>query len=364
VGVKGVRVENGHVDGEGVELQAKYAVAVCTGSVAVMPGDIPGLKESGSWGPRQATSQSEVPGHLVVIGAGAVGVEMANVYASLGSKVTIAARSEELLPRFDPEAGKVLRDAFVERGIDVHVSTQVVAVNGTGPYEVELSTGKTITGVTQILAATGREAATRDIGLETLGLKGDGSPLPVDESLLVSCVKGEWLYALGDVNMRGPFTHSSKYHGRIAAAAILARVRGEKDDAGFGSPWSAVSATADLEALPQVVFTTPQVASVGLTRTAAKKAGRSVREVTAPVATLGARLRADGYKDGWAQWIIDADTEKVLGATFAGDGVADLLHASTVAIVGGLTIGQLAHAVPPFPTMSEVYLNLLEAVGV
>jgi pyruvate/2-oxoglutarate dehydrogenase complex dihydrolipoamide dehydrogenase (E3) component len=162
--------------------------------------------------------------------------------------------------------------------------------------------------------------------------------------------------------MRGPFTHSSKYHGRIAAAAILARLRGEKD-AGFSEPWSTVSATADIAALPQVVFTTPQVASVGLTRKAAKKAGRSVREVTAPVATLGARLRADGYKDGWAQWIIDAETEKVLGATFAGDGVADLLHASTVAVVGGLTVRQLAHAVPPFPTMSEVYLNLLEAVG-
>ena len=210
----------------------------------------------------------------------------------------------------------------------------------------------------------GRKATTWDLGLESLGLKGDGSPIPVDESLLVSSVKGEWLYGLGDVNMRGPFSHSSKYHGRIAANAILARAgRGGNQDAGFGSPWSSVSATADTRALPQVVFSSPQVASVGLTRTAAQESGRAIREVTAPVATLGATLRADGYEEGWAQWIVDANTEKLLGATFVGENVADLLHASTVAIVGGLTVRQLAHAVPAFPTMSEVYLNLQEALG-
>ena len=125
-------------------------------------------------------------------------------------------------------------------------------------------------------------------------------------------------------------------------------------------PWERTSATADRVALPQVVFTDPQVASVGLTRTAAKKAGRLVREVTAPLKTLGATLRADGYQDGWAQWILD-DQGRVLGATFVGADAADLLHASTVAVVGGLTVERLAHAIACFPTMSEVYLNLIQA---
>ena len=105
------------------------------------------------------------------------------------------------------------------------------------------------------------------------------------------------------------------------------------------------------------------MASVGLTRKAAERKGQAIREVTAPVGTLGAQLHAEGYDAGWAQWVLDAETGVLLGATFVGTSVADLLHASTVAVVGKMSVQQLAHAIPSFPTMSETYLNLVEAAG-
>jgi len=228
-----------------------------------------------------------------------------------------------------------------------------------GTVKVELSNGKAL-AASEILVAAGRQAQTKDIGLEKLGLKADGSPIPVDESLSVDSVPGDWLYAGGDVNGRAPLTHSSKYHARIIANSIISKVNKTPADSGL---WGTVSATADRLAQPAVVFTDPAVASVGLTRKAAKAAGIEFKEIKAPVKTLGAALHAEGYADGWAQWVVDKKSNKLLGATFIGSGVADLLHASTVAIVGDLTLEQLSHAIPSFPTMSEVYLNLLDAAG-
>lgn len=363
-GVKKVAVVN--KNGQTAELEAKHAVAICTGSEPIIP-NIPGLKESDPWGPRQATSSSEVPRHLLVMGAGAVGTEMATVYASLGAQVSLVSRGAELLPRIDQEFGKLVRQGLESQGVHVYVSTTVDSVSReeTGDsLTIQMSNGRTISGVTKILAATGRKAKTSGIGLEEFGIETGGSPIQVSESLHVSSVPGAWLYALGDVNGRAPLTHSSKYHGRIAANAIIARSQPDRiDDMSFSSPWSKVSATSDSLAQPQVVFTRPTVASVGLTRRGAEAAGLTdkIRVVTAAASTLGAKLHQEGYEDGLAQWVVDTESNKLLGATFVGDGVADLLHASTVAIVGGLTLDRLAHAVPSFPTMSEVYLNLLEA---
>lgn len=365
IGVKRVAVIN--EDGQTAELEAEYAVAICTGSEPIIP-NIPGLKESNPWGPRQATSSSEVPKHLLVLGAGAVGTEMATVYASLGAQVSLVTRGAELLPKIDQEAGRLVREGLESQGVRVYVSATVESVTREETKDfltVQISNGSTISGVTKILAATGRKAKTNGIGLENFGIKTDGSPIPVGESLDVPSVPGAWLYALGDVNGRAPLSHSCKYHGRTAAKAIIARSQPDEiANPGWNTPWSRVSATNDTLAQPQVVFTSPTVASVGLTRRQATAAGLAdkIRAVTAPVTTLGAKLHQDGYKDGWAQWIVDTESNKLLGATFVGDGVADLLHASTVAIVGGLTLDRLAHAVPSFPTMSEVYLNLMEAV--
>src|SRR5215469_17534322 len=358
VDVKKVAVKS--IDGQEVILQAHHAVAICTGSQPIIP-DVPGLKDAKPWTPRHATSSSKVPDHLIILGAGAVGTEMATAYTSFGAKVSLVCSTSEILPKFDPEAGELVRKGLTSQGVEVYLSTKATSVKRetTGNVKVDLSNGKTLSG-TEVLVAIGRRANTIGIGLEHFGVTGDGTPMKVDESLRVSSVPGGWLYAAGDVNGRAPLTHSSKYHGRIAANSIVASV---KTPITNSTEWDKFSATSDQLALPQVVFTSPEVASVGFTRTTAKEAGKRIRSITAPVQTLGAMLRADGYEAGWAQWVVDEETGRLIGATMVGENVADLLHGSTVAIVGGMTLETISHAVPSFPTMSEVYLNLIEAAG-
>ncbi|KUJ21388.1 dihydrolipoamide dehydrogenase [Mollisia scopiformis] len=356
VGVKKVSVVA--LDGSEVELEARVAVAICTGSEPAIPDP---LKAVNPWTPREATSSSTVPEHLVIVGAGAVGTEMATAYSSFGSKVTLISSTKEILPKIDEEGAKLVRESLTSKGVNVILATKVTdaAREADNSVKVTLSNGSTFSA-NEILVAAGRRAQTANIGLESFGLKGDGSFLPVEESLRVTSVPGKWLYAGGDVNGRAPLTHSSKYHGRIISNAISADFNNSPTST---TEWSRVTATADRLATPAVIFTDPAVASVGLTRKAAQKAGIKFKEINAPVATLGAMLHAEGYAAGWAQWIVDQQSNKLLGATFVGKEVADLLHASTVAVVGGMTLEQLSHAIPSFPTTSEVYLDLLDAAG-
>ena len=361
IGVKRVKVES--FDGESVELDARHAVAVCTGSEVVFP-DVPGLKEAKPWTPREATSSSTLPRHLIVMGAGAVGSEMATAYASFGAKVTVITNTKEILPRLPSQAAKIVRENLSSRGVSFHLATKVTAVKRTkeGTIEATLENGETVSG-DELLVATGRRARTEGIGLETVGLRIDRTPIAVDESLCVESVPGNWLYAVGDVNGRSPLTHMCKYQGRIAGEAIVARANGRLDEGQKNVPWGRFSATADREAIPQVVFTDPIVASVGLTSSQAKENSGPVREIEAALTTVGSLLHGD-EQHGWAQWLLDEKSRKLVGATYVGRDVEDLLHASTVAIVGGITVDRLAHAVPSFPTMTEVYLNLIDAVGV
>lgn len=358
IDVKKVLVEGS--DASNVTLEARQAVVVCTGSEPIFP-SIPGLIEAKPWTPRHAVSTSQVPKHLAILGAGAVGCEMATVFADLGGKVTLISSTKEVLPRVDPEAGALVRQSLSDMGVKVYVSAKVTKVQRTSEGNLVVHLGHDeVIHATEILVAAGRKPRAKNIGLEQFGIAVDGRPIPVDESLRIPLNSGDWLYAGGDVNGRAAMTHTAKYHGRILAAAILAGKSGTSPKA---TDWDGISATADIYARPQVVFTRPTVASVGLTRGSAIASGKKVKEITAPAKTQGARLRADGFKDGWAQWIVDEDSGILRGATFVGDNVTDLLHASTVAIVGHMDLARLAHAIPSFPTMSEVYLNLIEAAG-
>ena len=354
------QVEVRSADGQVATLHARHAVIIGSGSVAVIP-SIPGLAEAKPWTPRHATSSDHVPKSLVVIGTGAVGMEMATVYASLGSRVTLVARSPEILPNYDAEIGKTVREAMVSRGATVLVATSVtkVTTNADGQKEVHLDDGQVIQ-TEEILVATGRRPATDGLGLEQYGIPVDGTPIKVDDSLCISAVPGGWLYGAGDVVGRGSFSHSSKYHGRIISNSIVAKVRGTEADT---APWGSASATADAFAVPQVVFTSPVVASVGLSAKGAQDAGIAHRVVRAPLATSGTMVRGETPNNGFAQWVVDSSTNRLLGAVFVGNGVEELLHPSTVAIVGQVPLERLAHAVACFPTMSEVYLNLLDAAG-
>ncbi|WP_371627313.1 NAD(P)/FAD-dependent oxidoreductase [Streptomyces sp. NBC_01116] len=344
-------------DGTEHRLTARHAVAVCTGSRAVVPA-LPGVEEARPWTSREATSAKEAPGRLVIVGGGVVGVEMATVWQALGSEVTLLIRGGGLLPKMEPFAGELVADALTEAGARIRTGVSVTAVHRPapdGPVTVDLDDGDRIEA-DEILFATGRAPRTDDLGLETIGLE-PGSWLTVDDSCLVEGT--DWLYAVGDVNHRALLTHQGKYQARIAGAAIAAR-------AGNGpletDPWGAHAATADHTAVPQVVFTDPEAASVGLTLAEAERAGHRVRAVDHDLAAVaGSGLYADGYR-GRARMVVDLDREILLGVTFVGPGIGELLHSATIAVAGEVPIARLWHAVPAYPTISEVWLRLLETL--
>ncbi|WP_338702800.1 NAD(P)/FAD-dependent oxidoreductase [Streptomyces sp. Q6] len=341
-------------DGTRTTLTARHAVAVCTGTRAALP-DLPGLAEVKPWTSREATSADHVPGRLIVVGGGVVATEMATAWQALGSRVTVLVRGGGLLERMEPFAGELVADALREAGAEIRTGVSVRAVvREGGTVTATLDDGTTL-DADEILFATGRAPRTDDIGLETVGLE-PGSWLSVDDSLRVQ--GSQWLYAVGDANHRALLTHQGKYQARIAGAAITARASGvpllETDR------WGAHAATADHDAVPQVVFTDPEAASAGLTLAEAEAAGRRVRAVDYDLANVaGSGLYADGYT-GRARMIVDLDREVLLGVTFVGPGVGELIHSATIAIAGEVPIDRLWHAVPAYPTVSEVWLRLLE----
>ena len=344
--------------GEQPVLTARHAVVVCTGSRPALP-ELPGIAEARPWTNREATDSSYVPTRLAVIGAGGVGVEMATAWQGLGSKVTLLARGSGLLPRMEPFVGELIGRGLAAAGVDVRVGVSVRALHrsDSGPVALELDDGSALE-VSEVLFATGRVPLTDDIGLETVGLT-PGSWLDIDDTCRVRAVDDGWLYAAGDVNHRALLTHQGKYQGRIAGAAIGARAAGIPLDT---TPWGAHATTADHYAVPQAFFTDPEAAAVGLTALQAEQAGHRVHTVDVEIGDVvtGAKLYADGYS-GRARMVVDADRDRLLGVTLVGPGVTELLHAATIAVAGQVPIGRLWHAVPCFPTISELWLRLLEA---
>ncbi|MFI9725003.1 dihydrolipoyl dehydrogenase family protein [Streptomyces sp. NPDC052092] len=341
-------------DGDRRVLTARHAVAVCTGSRARLPG-LPGLDEVRPWTSREATSAHSAPGQLVVVGGGVVATEMACAWQALGSRVTVLVRGERLLGRMEPFAGDLVAEALTETGAQVRTGTSVKSVTReNGTVVVLTDTGDRIEA-DEILFATGRAPRTDDLGLETVGLE-PGSWLDVDDSLRVT--GHDWLYAVGDVNHRALLTHQGKYQARIAGAAIVTRAAGEPVRA---EDWGAHAATADHAAVPQVVFTDPEVACVGLTLADAEQAGHRVRAVDVDLSSVaGASLYGDDYR-GRARMVVDLEDEILRGLTLVGPGVGELIHAATVAVAARVPVDRLWHAVPSYPTISEVWLRLLEA---
>ncbi|HET6503603.1 MAG TPA: NAD(P)/FAD-dependent oxidoreductase [Amycolatopsis sp.] len=341
------------VDGERV-LRARHAVVVCTGSVPRTP-EIPGLADVPTWTSRDATSASEVPARLAVLGGGVVGVEMAQAWATFGAEVHLIVTGPRPLPRYPDFAGDAVAGGLSAAGVELHLGSGLVSASEVdGSARLVLRGGEAVT-VDRLLVATGRGPATAELGLETIGLAA-GGPLTVDDTGRVSEVEGGWLYAAGDVTGRALLTHQGKYAARVVGDVIAARAAGRAVEP---YAWSRYASTADHHAVPQVVFTDPEVASVGLT---GPVAGAPHRVVDIDIAVSGAQLHADGYR-GKARMIVDTQREVLVGVTFVGQDVAELLHSATIAIAGEVPLTRLWHAVPAFPTISEVWLRLLEAYG-
>jgi pyruvate/2-oxoglutarate dehydrogenase complex dihydrolipoamide dehydrogenase (E3) component len=342
---------------EPLSLLANHAVVVASGSVPAVP-PVPGLAEAKPWTTREATSAKEVPPRLAVLGGGVAGCELAQAFASLGSDVTVLEIGERVLAASEPFASEIVAESLKESGIDVRTDVKVRGVDRTSSGTVLVTLDDGVIVVDEMLVTAGRRARTDDIGLETVGLQ-PGSWLDVDDTLAVQGVEGDWLYACGDVNHRVLLTHQGKYQARACGDGIAARAKGHFDP----KPWGKYVATADHRAVPSVIFTDPEVGSVGLTEAQAKAAGLNVRAVDYKMGDVsGAHLYADNY-NGQARMVVDEDRHVVVGATFVGPDAGELVHAATIAIVGEVPLDRLWHAVPTYPTISEIWLRLLEAYG-
>jgi len=321
---------------------------VAVGTRAVVPPSLAGVKP---WTSREATSAHEVPESLAIVGGGVVGCEMAAAWSALGSRVTLLPRGG-LLERLPGFAGGLVAKGLADSGVDVRLGVGVTGATRNGSVTLTLDDGSTLEAA-EVLAATGRAPRTDDIGLESVGLT-PGSWLDVDDTMRVTAVDGGWLYASGDVNRLALLTHMGKYQGRICGDAIAARAKGKEPE---------VRDRSSKTCTPQVIFTRPEVSAVGLTREQAEAAGHTVRVVDYEIGDVsGARLFADDYK-GHAQMVVDEQTKTILGMTLAGPGVGEMIHAATIAVAGQVPLDSLWHAVPSYPTMSELWLRLLETYG-
>jgi pyruvate/2-oxoglutarate dehydrogenase complex dihydrolipoamide dehydrogenase (E3) component len=327
-------------------LVAGQAVVVATGSGPAMP-PIDGLREAKPWTNREATTAKEAPGRLTILGGGVVGVEMAQAWRTLGSQVTLIEAGDRLLAREEPFASEHVEQSLREHGVDVRKGAKATAVRSEGgDVVVELDSGDSIPG-DELLVAIGRRPNTNDLGVETVGLE-PGKPIEVDDWMRAPAL--DWLYAIGDVNGRALLTHMGKYQARIAADKIL----------GPGGPCLIL----DGARAPRVTFTDPQVAAVGYTLAAAQDAGLNARAVEVSTqGSAGASFYGRDDAIGTTRLVVDEDAGVLLGATFTGPEVAEFLQAATIAVVARVPLEMLAHAIPAFPTRSELWLYLMEALG-
>jgi dihydrolipoamide dehydrogenase len=201
----------------------------------------------------------------------------------------------------------------------------------------------------ELLVAVGRRPNTGDLGLDSVGLgETAGRYIDVDDRLRVKGVNGGWLYAVGDCNGRALLTHMGKYQGRLVGDVIAGKDVTDRSDSAM---------------VPRVTFTDPQVAAVGVTEAVARQQGLVVDSVTSSLGEVAGAYTLGCDVGGTGKLVIDRRRHVIVGATFTGPGVQELLHSATVAVVGEVTVERLWHAVPSFPTLSEVWLHLLEAYG-
>jgi pyruvate/2-oxoglutarate dehydrogenase complex dihydrolipoamide dehydrogenase (E3) component len=336
-------------DGAARDLTARRAVVLATGTAPVLP-PIDGLADARAWDNRGATAASTVPGSLLVLGGGAIGLEMAQAFRRLGcEQVTVVEGADRLLVREEPFAGEEVRAALEAEGVTVVVGARAAKVRrvaSDGPVTTTLEDGRELV-TDEILVAVGRRPATGDLGLQTVGVPA-GRYVDVDDTLRATAVPDGWLYAVGDCNGRALLTHMGKYQARIAADVILGKDAQDR---------------ASTAVVPRVTFTDPQVCAVGLTEEQARGAGIDVRAVSSGTGDVaGAYTQGTGIR-GTSKLVVDEPRRVLVGATFTGPGVQELLHSATVAIAGEVPVDRLWHAVPSFPTVSEVWLRLLESYG-
>ena len=329
----------GRVTVAGTTYEAARAVVIATGTAPAIP-PITGLSDVRYWTNRDAIKVEKLPRSLTVLGGGAIGLELAQVFSRFGVKVTVVEGLGRLLSMEEPEACDVLQQVFKAEGIDVCLGARARSVAQEGEtIAVTLSDGRKVVGE-RLLVATGRRANLKDLGLETLGLDPAAHSIKVDDRLRA----GERLWSVGDVTGKGAFTHVAIYQAAIAVSDILGKP---------GPP-------ADYSALPRVTFTDPEVGAAGITEEAARKQGIRVRTGIQKISSNARGWIHGPGNEGLIKVVEDADRGVLVGATSMGPRGGDLLGIFELAIKMKTPTEELRHLIYAYPTF---YRGVGEAVA-
>jgi pyruvate/2-oxoglutarate dehydrogenase complex dihydrolipoamide dehydrogenase (E3) component len=323
----------GVVEVGGVRYSAEHVVLAAGADPIVPP--VPGLRElDGIWTNREVTGMKAVPRRLLILGDGAVGVEMAQAVRRLGGEVAIVGQASRVLPREPAPLGEALGQGLREDGIALALGVAATAARRDGSdYVLELGDGRELRG-DRLLVATGRRPRVQDMGLETVGVQGGAHGVPVDDHLRA----GERLWAIGDITGIWQLTHVGKYQGEVVASNILGEPR-----------------AANYDAVPRVVFTDPQAASVG-----AAEGRFSATVALKDVAKTATYTRAYAASHGFLALL--SDGERLIGAYALGPEAGEWMQQATLAVRAGVLLDVLRDTIQPFPTFSEIFVAALAAL--
>ncbi len=320
---------------------ARRGVVLNPGTAPAVP-PIPGLAETPYWTNRDAVQVTDLPASMIVIGGGAIGVELAQAFSRFGVQVIVVEVADRLLAAEEPESSRLISDVFAREGIQVLVGVEIASTSyDEGRFAVEL--GEQTLGADKLLVAAGRTPNLADIGLEAVGLDPSARSLDTDEDMVLT--DGVW--AIGDVTGKGAFTHMSMYQSAIAVRSIL----------GEDGPRAAY------HAVPRVTFTDPEVAAVGLTEERARDAGLRVRVGLSQVPSSARGWIHKAGNDGFIKLIEDADRGVLVGATSAGPVGGEVLSALAVAVHAEVPTASLTSMIWAYPTFHRGIEDALGQLG-
>jgi pyruvate/2-oxoglutarate dehydrogenase complex dihydrolipoamide dehydrogenase (E3) component len=334
----------GRVEVDEQVVVARRGVVLGVGTAPAVP-PIDGLAGTPYWTNREAIESTEVPDSLVVLGGGPIGLELGQVFARFGSRVTVVEALDRLLAIEEPESGELVRGEFEKAGIEVRTGARVEHVGHDGrSFTVGLAGGDSIEAA-QVLVATGRRVNLPDLGVETIGLDPKAKALTVDDRLRVAAAAGVW--AVGDITGRGAFTHIAMYQADIVVRDIL----------GQGGPG------ADYRALPRVTFTDPEIGAVGLTEAQAREHGINVKVAHTDLTESTRGWIHKAGNAGFIKLVADADKGVLVGATSAGPVGGEVLGALVVAVHGQVPVDKLASMIYAYPTFHRAIEQAVKNLG-
>ena len=311
-------------------------LAIASGSETVIP-PVPGLKEGLAAGfvvtNREVLDLTQLPKDLVVIGGGVIGLEMAYYFASVGVKVTVIEMMPKIAGATDPEICKVLTDAFEKRGMVFKLSSKVLEVKTNSVIYEENGQQKEI-ACDKVLLSAGRRPATAGIGLETLGLQMDRAAIVTDRHL---CTTVQNVYAVGDCNGKSMLAHTAYREAEVAVNHML----GKPDEMRY-------------DVIPAVIYTDPEVASVGHSKEGAEKLGMNVKEVKLPMSYAGRYLAETNGGKGFIKLVVDTDRNRLVGCHMVGSYASEIIMTATMMVDTELTPERLKKLVFPHPTVAEI----------